>query len=144
MITEFDKTLAFRIRDMAGKLNRRLRKQVSNSEQMSITELNVIRLLNRNEQLSPSELCSQLNISSQYMSQVLNRLDKFKFISRKASLKDRRKTFISLSKDGKAKIQDARQEKEGWLAESIAGHYSDKDKKIIQKAIDLLLILPDL
>jgi DNA-binding MarR family transcriptional regulator len=144
MISELDKTLAFRLRDLSGKMNRRLRKQVSNPEQMSITELNVIRLLHNNEQLSPSELCTQLNISSQYMSQVLNRLEKLKFVSRQASLKDKRKSFVSLTKVGKDKIQSFRQEKEGWLADSIAKHFSAEDKKIIQKAIDLLSILTDL
>ena len=144
MISEIDKNLAYRIRDLAGKMSRRLRKQVSNPEQMSITEFKVIQLLINSEHLSPSELCAHLNISSQYMSQVLKRLEKLKFVSRHASLKDKRKSLISITKNGNAKIQDLRQAKEGWLADAIAKHFTSKDKEIIQKAIDLLIIITDL
>jgi DNA-binding MarR family transcriptional regulator len=144
MISELDKALAFHLRDLGSKLNRRLRRQMSNPEQLSITEIKVVSLLNHNQQLSPSKLCEQLNISSQYMSQVLNRLGKLKYVSRRASLKDKRKSFVLLTKKGKAKILDVRQETEEWLADSIAKHFTGEDKKIIQKAIDLLQILTDL
>lgn len=144
MISDLDKAIAHNLRDLVSKLNRKLRKQISYPEQLSITELNVFRLLVGSEQISPSELCAQLNISSQYMSQVLNSLEKLGYVSRQASLQDRRKSFVLLTKKGKDKIQDARQIKEEWLAESIAKNFADEDKELIQKAISLLLILPDL
>jgi DNA-binding MarR family transcriptional regulator len=144
MMSKLDKTVAHSIRDLVTKMNRRLRKQMSNPEQMSVTELNVLYLLIGSEQLSPSGLCEQLNISSQYMSQVLNRLEELKYVSRQASLKDKRKSVVSLTTKGKAKIQDSRQEREEWLAGAVAQHFTAADKQIIQKAIKLLLILPDL
>jgi DNA-binding MarR family transcriptional regulator len=144
MVSELDNALAHNIRDLITRMNRRLRRQISNPEQMSVTELNVIQLLILNERLSPSELCVQLNISSQYMSQVLNRLEEKKYVSRQASLEDKRMSFISLTKTGRAKILDSRQEREEWLACSVAKHYTGEDKELVQKAIDLLLILTEL
>ena len=144
MVTEADKVLAHNIRDLVTKLNRRLRKQISNLDHMSITELNVFQLLIRSEKLLPSEICTQLNISSQYMSQVLKRLESLAYISRKHSLEDKRKSFVILTKKGKKKIEDSRQEREEWLAESIAHSYSAADKQNIQKAVKLLLVLADL
>lgn len=143
MISDLDKAVAYSIRDLVGKMNRRLRKQINYPEELSFTELNVFRLLIRS-QLSPSELCAELNISSQYMSQVLNRLEEMQYISRQASLQDKRKSFVSLTEKGKAKIQDARHLKEEWLAEAIAEHFTVEDKVIIEKAIALLSIIPDL
>ena len=144
MVSEADKVLAHNIRDLVTKLNRRLRKQISNLDHMSITELNVFRLLIRSEKLLPSEFCAQLNISSQYMSQVLKRLESLAYISRKHSLEDKRKSFVILTKKGKKKIADSRQEREEWLAESIARSYSAADKQNIQKAVKLLVVLADL
>ncbi len=144
MVSELDKAVAHSIRDLITRMNRRLRRQMSNPEQMSVTELNVIQLLIHNERLSPSELCAQLNISSQYMSQVLNSLKEKEYVSRQASLQDKRKSFVSLTKTGKAKILDSRQEREEWLACSVAKQYTGEDKALIQKAVDLLLILTDL
>ncbi len=144
MISKLDKDVAHSIRDLVTRMHGRLKRQVSNPEQMSIAELNVISLLINNGELSPSELCAQLNISSQFMSQVLKRLEGLEYVSRKASLQDKRKSFVLLTKKGKQKIKDTRQEREEWLANLIAKHYTDEDKEIIQKAIGLLLILPDL
>jgi DNA-binding MarR family transcriptional regulator len=144
MISELDKTVAHNIRDMVTKLNRSLRKRVSNMEQLLITEQNVLQLLIHTEQLLPSELCMQLNISSQYMSQVLNKLSDLKLITRKESQKDKRKSFVLLSKKGKAQIEKSRHEREEWLASAFAEHFSDQEKEIIQKAVAMLLPIYDL
>ncbi|SRR5258708_6483653 len=144
MVSSLDKEVAHAIRDMVSKMGRRLRKEVANPEQMSITELNVLYLMITTEEMLPSELCSQLNISSQYMSQVLQRLEALGYISRKPSAKDKRSTFAVLTAKGKKKIQATRQEREEWLAHLVSKKYSANDKELIQKAIKLILILADL
>ena len=144
MVSEFDKNVAHNLRDLVTRMQRRLKKQISNPEQMSVTERSVLQLLIVSEEMLPSELSAQLNISSQYMSQVLNRLAEFGYISRKAAAGDKRKTFASLTEKGKLKVQESRLEREEWLAGLIAQHYTDPDKLVIQKAIQLLSILPDL
>jgi DNA-binding MarR family transcriptional regulator len=144
MITQLDKAVAQSIRDLVTRMHGRLKRQVSNPEQMSIAELNVIGLLMNEGNLAPSELCERLKISSQFMSQVLKRLAGLGFISRKPSPEDKRKSFVLLTKKGKMKIDDTRQEREEWLANLIAKHYTGEDKKAILKAVELLLILPEL
>ena len=143
MVSPLDKEVAYGIRDLVTKMARRLRKQVSNPEQMSVAELNVLYLMIPTEEMLPSELSAQLNISSQYMSQVLNHLEELGYISRKPSPKDKRKTFAVLTAKGKKKIQVTRQEREEWLADQVSKQYSAKDKELIQKAIKLILILAD-
>jgi len=145
MASKTDKAVAHGIRELVSRMHKRLRRQVNTPDQISLTEVNVVSLLiHSKEPMSPSELCAQLNISSQFMSQILNRLDSIGFLIRKPSVADKRKTLISVSKTGFAKIDEMRQQKEEWLANLIADNFNADQKKVIQQALDLLGGLPDL
>jgi DNA-binding MarR family transcriptional regulator len=144
MVTEQDKEVAHSIRDLVTRMNRRLRKQFSNPEQLSVAELNVIQLLIDNKQLLPSELCTQLNLSSQYVSQVLNRLTELGYISRQAVSSDKRKSYAVITTKGNEWLVDSRREREEWLAMAISKQYSAADKSLIQKVVALLAALPEL
>jgi DNA-binding MarR family transcriptional regulator len=144
MVTEQDKEVAHSIRDLVTRMNRRLRKQFSNPEQLSVAELNVIQLLIDNKQLLPSELCTQLNLSSQYVSQVLNRLTELGYISRESVLSDKRKSYAVMTAKGYKWLADSREEREEWLAMAISKQYSAADKSLIQKVVTLLAVLPEL
>jgi len=144
MVTEQDKEVAHSIRDLVTRMNRRLRKQFSNPEQLSVAELNVIQLLIDNKQLLPSELCTQLNLSSQYVSQVLNRLTELGYISRQAVSSDKRKSYAVITTKGNEWLADSRKEREEWLAMAISKQYSAADKSLIQKVVALLAVLPEL
>ena len=138
MAISHDQELAHSLRDLISRLYRGIRKQVSNPEQLSVAEENVVRILVDQEEVLPSELCSQLNISSQFMSQVLNRLENLDYIKRKPSRTDKRKTLVSLSKKGMHKIQQRRQEKEDLLAAMISRRYNRREKEEVARAIQLL------
>ncbi|HMG11229.1 MAG TPA: MarR family transcriptional regulator [Mucilaginibacter sp.] len=144
MVTEQDKEVAHSIRDLVTRMNRRLRKQISNPEQLSVAELNVIQLLADSQQLLPSELCTQLNLSSQYVSQVLNKLTELGYISRKAASSDKRKSYAVITAKGSKWLTDSREEREEWLAMAISKQYSTTDKFLIQKVVELLAVLPEL
>jgi len=144
MVTEQDKEVAHSIRDLVTRMNRRLRKQFSNPEQLSFAELNVIQLLIDNKQLLPSELCTQLNLSSQYISQVLNKLTELGYISRETVPSDKRKSYAVMTTKGYKWLADSREEKEEWLAMTISKQYSANDKSLIQEAVKLLMVLPEL
>lgn len=143
MITKNDTAIAHALRDLVTRMNRRLRKQLSNPEQLSVAEQGVISALIHQKEMVPSELCSQLNISSQFMSQVLNRLEGLMLITRKASPVDGRKTIVTLTKAGIARVESSRAEREEWLALVISDKYTDEEKQIIQQALALLGDLAD-
>jgi DNA-binding MarR family transcriptional regulator len=143
MATATDQKIAHNLRDLVSRLNRSLRKQMGNHEQLSIAEENVVRALLVQEQMLPSELCAQLDLSSQFMSQVLNRLGKIGYISRTASKTDKRKSFVSLSKNIMQKVQQRRKQKEDWLASLISEKFNKQQKEQIAQAIDLLVQLYD-
>ena len=143
MASPTDKMIAHDLRDVVVRLYRRLHKEISNPEQLSVAEQNVMYQLTQQQELLPSELGARLNISSQYMSQVLNRLETIGYIQRTASPLDKRKTLVSLTNEGHLKVKQSRKEREEWIAGVISKHYSTADKEIIRKAITLLATLPD-
>jgi len=143
MVTANDQKIAYNLRDLVSKLNRSLRKQSGKLGELSIVEENVIRALILQEELSPSELCTQLDISSQFMSQVLNRLEELGHISRKPSTTDKRKSLVSLSKNMLLTLAEKRKQKEDWLASIISKQFSKQQKEQISQALELLAQLHD-
>ena len=138
-----DKAIAHSIRDLVTRLNRRFRKQISNPDQLSVAELNVIQLLMDNR-LLPSELCAQLALSSQYVSQVLNKLEQMEYISRGTVDNDKRKSYAVITEKGRKRLTDTREEREEWLAIAISQQFSASDKSLIKKAVELLSVLPEM
>ncbi|GAA0884374.1 MarR family transcriptional regulator [Sphingobacterium siyangense subsp. cladoniae] len=137
-ITDFDKEVAHRLRDLVSHLNRKLRKQISNKDQLSISELNVIKLLFENGEVLPSEICGHFNLSSQYVSQILGKLQTLGLITRKQAGTDKRKNFAIITKAGEKWLKISRQEREEWLATSIASVLTNLEKEAILNAIQLL------
>lgn len=138
VVADFNKEVAHKIRDIVSQLNRRLRKQISNENQLSISELNVIKLLFENGKLLPSEVCGHFNLSSQYVSQVLRKLDTLGLITRKQAGSDKRKNFAIITEAGEKWLKNSRQEREEWLAISIASILTDEEKETILNAVQLL------
>ncbi|MBS1933961.1 MAG: MarR family transcriptional regulator [Bacteroidetes bacterium] len=143
MITANDQKIAHNLRNMVSRLNRSLRKQVGYNEQLSIAEENVLRVLLAQEEAFPSGLCAQLDLSSQFISQVLNRLEKLGYISRKPSKTDKRKSIVTLSKDTMQRFEQRRKQKEDWLASLISKKYTKQQKEQIAQAIELLAQIQD-
>ncbi len=141
MIAKNDKIIAHHLRELIVKLYKRIHREISNKEQMSVADQNVMYQLTQKGKLLPSELCTMLNMSSQYISQVVNHLVELEFISRNPSPTDKRKSFIKLTEKGKQRVLQSRKEREEWLANLIANQYSAEDKATIQKAVALLAVL---
>jgi DNA-binding MarR family transcriptional regulator len=138
MITKYDRNLAHAVREMVANFNRMLRKQINSPEELSVAEENVIRqLINKQEEI-PSMLCKRLKISSQFMSQVLTRLEKLGYISRQPSKTDKRKSLIFLSKSGLNKLHQRRKKKEEFLASLISKRYRKKEKDLLGTSLSLM------
>ncbi|RFM31316.1 MarR family winged helix-turn-helix transcriptional regulator [Chitinophaga silvisoli] len=144
MFNKQDEEIAYGIRNLVTIMSKRLRKQMSNPEQLSIAEFNVLSILMIQKEAFPSELGAQLSISSQFMSQVLNRMESLKYISRKSAPSDGRKTLVTLTKQGKQKVELSRREREEWLALMVSEKYTQEEKDVIKKALDLLSALTEL
>ena len=142
-ITKVDQELAKEIRNMVTLMMRRLRKQISNPEQLSVAEGAVIQALLFTNNQTPGELCIQLNVSSQFMSQVLRRLVDLKYVEKKDDKNDKRRTLIFITAAGKKLIENTRHEREEWLAQTIALLYTQQEKDLLKIATQLLLRLSE-
>jgi DNA-binding MarR family transcriptional regulator len=133
-----DQQLAHDLRELIVGMYRQMQQQISNDEHLSVAAQNVMYQLTLKEECLPSELCAQLNTSSQYISQVFNHLEALNYITRKPSTTDGRKTWVSLTEQGRQKVLESRRQREEWLVERMANRLSVADKVIVEKALVLL------
>lgn len=130
--------LSSSLRTSVSTLNKRLRKQDYSSENYSITEIETMNYLYQKGNLYPSELAGLTKIRPQSMSAILDKFEKQKLIKRIPSKEDKRKVYITLTAFGKKTAGGTRYERDAWLTKSIDKNLTDKEKKTLKKAIDII------
>lgn len=131
-------TLGVELRATISRLVKVLRKETSNKEGLSLTERSTLFLIYQNTLILPSELAVIEKVTSQSMSQIINKLLRLGYINKTASAQDRRKTYITLTTQGKELVERVKREREEWLANTIALKTNDDEKEILLKSIDIL------
>jgi DNA-binding MarR family transcriptional regulator len=135
--------LASDLRTVVTRLVKKLRKESTTGQQLSLTERSVMALLYQYKKLLPSELASMEKITNQSMSQILNHLMELGYISRTASDTDKRKVFISLSEEGEKTLLRVRSERAEWLAKAIEHNCTIEEEALLKQAIGILTKLVD-
>ena len=130
--------LSSSLRSVISALHKGLRRQLQSVSSFSMTELETIRYLIREDKLLPTELAALTKIKTQSMSQILKKLEEQGIIKRTPSTDDKRKVYISLSSAGKKIIEKARYEKDEWLRGVIKHSLTDKEKDLLIKALPVL------
>lgn len=130
--------LSSSLRSVVSALHKGLRKQAHAVDKYSMTELETIVHLFRNPTLSPTELAMLTRVRTQSMSQILKKLEEHGIIKRTPSKDDKRKVYISLTSLGKKMVEKARYDRDEWLKGVIEQLLTDKEKKILKKAIPVL------
>ena len=135
--------LASDLRGVITRLIKKLRIKSETGAMLSLTERSTLALLDQHKQLLPSELASMEKITTQSMSQILNKLADAGYINRKISKDDKRKSIISLTKAGQSTLYKVRNEREEWLNKALEEVCSEKEKNILRNAIEPLKKLVD-
>lgn len=130
--------LSSSLRTAISTLNKRLRKQDYSSASYSITEIETMGYLYRKGNLLPSELAGLTKIRPQSMSSILDKFEKQKLIKRVPSKEDKRKVYVSLTSSGKKTVEETRYERDAWLTKNIDKSLTDKEKKTLKKAIEII------
>jgi len=138
-----DIELATGVRTAVSRVVKKVRSEASFLRQLSLTEHMTMSALYSHNQCLPSQLSKMGKVSSQAMSQILNHLAELKYVIRKQSKEDKRKTIVSITEKGKAFINQSRLEKEEWLAKAIREMLTKDEKKILADAIALLIRIAD-
>jgi DNA-binding MarR family transcriptional regulator len=82
-------------------------------------------------------------ITTQSMSQILNKLLNYGYIARKISATDKRKSIISITKTGQNILYKVRNERDEWLNKALEEICTAKEKDMLRNAIGPLTKLVD-
>lgn len=126
------------LRESVAGLHKRLRKQSQVVKTYSMTEIETIAHLFRNDQLLPTELAGLTRVKTQSMSQILKKLEEETIIKRTPSKDDKRKVYISLTAYGKKIVEKTKYERDQWLKEAMEKTLSDKEKELLIKVLPVL------
>jgi DNA-binding MarR family transcriptional regulator len=121
-----------------------LRNETKNDEFLSLTERSTLALVYQNIEILPSELASIEKVTSQSMSQIINKLLRHSFLKKTSSKTDKRKVIITITSNGKKYVEKKRNEKQEWLAHSIFEKTTQREKEVLIKATKVLTKLVDL
>ncbi|WP_419701599.1 MarR family winged helix-turn-helix transcriptional regulator [Mucilaginibacter sp. NFX135] len=143
MTEQKDILLASELRTVVTRLIKKLRKQSSTADKLSLTERSIIALLDKHVELLPNELAAMEKITTQSMSQILSKLQQMDLIKRRISETDKRKAIISLSDLGRTLLYQVRSERNEWLNKALDATCTAEEKALLKQAIGPLTKLVD-
>ena len=138
-----DIEVATALRTTIGRLVKLMRRETRNEALLSLTERSTLGLLYPDVQLAPSDIARLEKVTTQSMSQVVNHLVELNFVYRTPHAEDKRKTMLSLTGAGKARVEQARQEKQEWLAQMLHQRVTPQEKAVLIESIKILSKLID-
>lgn len=80
---------------------RDMEKRFSRINRLSTTELSVLRIVSEKDEVILKDIVNELDVPKSTLTNVIDRLEKYKFIHRVVSEKDRRAYKLELTKEGK-------------------------------------------
>ena len=138
-----DLEIAASLRTVMHRLIKLLRRETRNEGQLSLTERSALGLLYPDKQLAPTDIARAEKVTTQSMSQVVNHLSELGFIDRTPSDDDRRKTLLSLTAAGRIRVEQARLEKQEWLAKALYEKATEAEKDVLKDALEIITKLID-
>src|SRR5689334_11776746 len=130
--------LSSSLRMAVGSLHKVLRRQTSLITSYSMTEMETISLISRNDAILASELAVRTRITTQSMSQILKKMEDQQLITRTGSTDDKRKMHISLTPAGEKLVKQNRYERDAFLQKRIETMLNDKEVALLEKVIPIL------
>ncbi|MBB3187523.1 MarR family winged helix-turn-helix transcriptional regulator [Microbacter margulisiae] len=131
-------SLSSSLRVVISALHKGLRKQMYSVDAYSMTEIDTIRHLLRNEMLLPSELAALTRVKTQSMSQILKKLEDQGVIVRTPSQSDKRKVYISITPFGREMVNQTKYDREEWLKGVITQSLTEEERALLEKALPVL------
>ena len=126
--------VASELRVVLGQLVRRLRAE----HRFPLSHGAVLGRLDRQGAQSVSDLAVGERVRPQSMAQTVSDLEADGFVHRRPDPNDGRRALVELTPEGRAVLEADRRQREGWLAEAIAGDLSADEQAVLRDAVDLL------
>lgn len=134
--------LAVELRGLAGKLRRRLREQVSPGA-LTWSQIAVLGQIAREGPASVSALARAENMRPQSMGAIIAALEAAGQVNSTPDPQDARRSLISLTEAGSARIRSDRAAREDWLFQTISHRFSPAEQRDLERGIALIRRLVD-
>lgn len=138
-----DNELASKLRTSITRLVKVIRSEVEPDNLFSETERSTLMLIYKKSAMLPSELAAKEKVTSQAMSQIINKLSQFGLVEKTPSQDDKRKVIVSITTKGKEVVEYMLNKKMEWLAQAISQKVNDDERETLLRAIDILTKLVD-
>jgi DNA-binding MarR family transcriptional regulator len=125
------------VRTVFSRVRRRL-KQTYDTEGLTPSQTSVLGRLDKDGPASTSDLAAAEGVRHQSMAATLAVLDERGLIQRRADPGDGRRQLVSVSKAGRAFLEDKRRRGEEWLARTLQERYTERERQAVLKALALL------
>lgn len=132
--------LASDLRDMLGRLVRRLRAQSSG---LPFSQGVVLGRLDREGPRTVSELAAAERVRPQSMAQTVGELEAIGLVARRPDPDDRRRALVELTPQGTERLHASRRDRESWLARAIERDLDAEERVLLHRAAELLRRLAD-
>ena len=133
--------LASGLRISMSRLVKVIRSEVRHDELLSLTERSTLSMIYQNSIMLPSELAAKEKVTSQSMSQIINKLYQNGYIIKTPSVK--RKVLITITSKGQEFIELKRFKSQEWLSKAIYEKTTEDEKETLMNAIAILTKLAD-
>jgi DNA-binding MarR family transcriptional regulator len=130
--------LAADLRIAVGQLIRRLRSE----NLFPLTQTWVLGRLDREGPASVSDLAQAMRVRPQSMAQTIGDLEADGMVERSRDPHDRRRALVSLTEAGRARIEEDRAVREGWLVKALE-ELPERDRETIERSVGILARLAD-
>ena len=131
--------LAADLRVAVGQLIRRLRTE---RNLFPLNQASVLGRLDREGLRSVADLAQAERVRPQSMAQTVGDLEADALVERRPDPDDRRRALVSLTPAGRARIEEDRRVREGWLVKALE-ELPESDRETIERAVEILGRLAD-
>jgi DNA-binding MarR family transcriptional regulator len=132
--------IAQELRETLGRLIRRLRAEPG---QLPVAQATVLARLDREGPASTSDLAAAERMRPQSMAQTVRDLETAGLISRRPDPHDGRRALVELTPDGLQRLRAAREQRQGWLSETIERELSPAEQETLREGLVLLRRIAD-
>lgn len=129
---------ALRLATAVGRLRGVLRDARWQVTDLSMTQVAILRHLEREGPATASDLATAEHVSPQAVAQQLKGLRERGYVVAEPDATDRRKTRISLTDSGNALLKALLETREAWLARAIEASVAPEELADLDRAIEIL------
>ncbi len=133
--------LASALRIAVARLARRMRSERT-SEGITVSQLSVLGVLDREGPLSPTQLAVAERVQPPSMTRVVTALEELGLVRRQAHETDRRQCVLALTDSGRRLLAEDRSARQAWLACRMK-ELTPAEREVLRSAVPVIERLAD-